>query len=148
MTFGRRERHDVTLGTDIRVELGREGAELVVEVSGATVDWCLELAFRPGGTLTGARRLAGGRGWQLELPPAAGSPAVARYRVGDDVLGVAVTEVSGGGDGPPSAAESEPGYHPGEEYEFLGGTDAASGELLYVCAKAPARLRMRIGPAI
>ncbi|GAA2624248.1 hypothetical protein [Paractinoplanes durhamensis] len=135
MAFDRRERDDVTLRTEIRVEPGETGTDLVVEVSGPAVEWCLELAFRPGGKLTGATRRPDGRGWQLALP-AAGKKATARYRVGDDELVVTV-------DGPP-AESGEPGYHPGEEYEFLGGTDAASGELLYVCATAPARLRMRI----
>ncbi|WP_051809035.1 hypothetical protein [Actinoplanes subtropicus] len=140
MAFDRRERDDVTLDTEIRVSAGETGAELVVAVSGPAVDWCLELAFRPGGTLSGARRLTDGRGWRLDPSPD-GGPAVARYRAGDDELTVTV-------EGPAPAAESEPGYHPGEEYEFLGGTDAASGELLYVSAKAPSRLRMRIGTAI
>lgn len=147
MAFDQRERDEVTLDTAIWVRPGEAGTELLVQVSGPPVDWCLELAFRPGGTMTGARRLADGRGWQLELP-SAGPPAVARYRVGDDVLAVTVDEESGDGSGPPPAAESQPGYHPGEEYELLGGTDAASGELVYVCARAPGRLRMRVGPAI
>ncbi|MDI6100383.1 hypothetical protein QLQ12_17385 [Actinoplanes sp. NEAU-A12] len=130
MAFGRRPRDEVALTTGIRVTLTETGADLVMDVSGAVVDWALELAFRPGGTMTGARDLGGGR-WRLDAGTAA-------YRVGGDELRVTVTEAAA------TPAESEPGYHPGEEYEFLGGTDAAGGERLYVSGKAPARLRLRI----
>jgi hypothetical protein len=64
--------------------------------------------------------------------------------VGGDVLEVTVAESSDGRGGPPAASEIGPVYHPGEDYEFLGGTDAAGGELLYVTGKAPTRLRMHI----
>lgn len=142
MDFGQRGRDEVTLDTTVRVELSGSGADLLLEVSGADVDWALQLAFRPGGTMTGARALGGGRGWQLDVP------ATACYRVGGDALRVDVVEASNTRDGPLAPAESDPGYHPGEEYEFLGGTDAVSGELLYLSGKAPARLRIRIGPVI
>ena len=41
-------------------------------------------------------------------------------------------------------AGEPPVYHPGEDYEFLGGTDAASGELLYLSGSATARLRVDV----
>ncbi|WP_433797308.1 hypothetical protein [Actinoplanes sp. CA-252034] len=105
--------------------------DLDVEIGGAAVDWALELAFRPGGTMTGARPLGGDR-WHLES-------GTATY----GGLGVTVVE------GPETASESEPSYHPGEDYEFLGGTDAADGVRLYVTGKAPSRLRLRItAPAV
>jgi hypothetical protein len=154
MSFGRRAGDEVTLTTVIRVALdptdrppGREdrgrgedrrghgdSVGLAVEVAGAVVDWALELAFRPGGVLTGARPVGGGR-WLLES-------GTAVYRVDGDELRVTVVE------GPQAASESGPGYHPGEDYEFLGGTDAAEGVLLYVTGKAPSTLSLRIDSSI
>ena len=140
MDFGRRGRDEVSLHTAIRVELTPAGVRLTADVTGAAVDWALELAFRPGGTMTGARRLGAPR-WQLD---ASGRPATASYRVGDDALSVTVSDASDGSGGPLAAAEEEPVYRPGEDYEFLGGTDAVTGELLYVAAKAPARVQIDI----
>lgn len=131
MDFGRRARDEVVLVTTVRAGLTGTGVELTVDIRGAAVDWALELAFRPGGAMTGAADLGGGR-WLLEAGPA-------RYRVGDDALEVTVAERF-------PAVDSDVGavYHPGEDYEFLGGTDAAGGELLYVTGKAPVRLRLGI----
>jgi hypothetical protein len=42
------------------------------------------------------------------------------------------------------ASSSVPTYEPGEEYRFLGGTDAATGELLYLAGRVPGRVRLRI----
>ncbi|GAA1646042.1 hypothetical protein [Actinoplanes couchii] len=133
MAFDRRGRDQVTLRTDVRVTLTETGADLDVEVAGVVVDWSLELAFRPGGTLSGAAALGDDR-WHLES-------GTATYRVEDDALSVTVLE------SPETPAEAGPGYQPGEEYEFLGGTDAVGGVRLYVTGKAPARLRLRIAAA-
>ena len=145
MDFGRRSRDEVTLTTAIEVRLTPAGAELTVDVSGAAVDWALELAFREGGTVTGARSL-GGQRWQLDAFPAEPGTATANvcYKVGKDELTVTVVEATDGRDGPMPAAAEEPVYHPGEDYEFLGGTDAAGGERIYVSGQAPARIRMDI----
>ncbi|GIE77114.1 hypothetical protein Aph02nite_30640 [Actinoplanes philippinensis] len=134
MDFAGRPRDEVTLTTRVRLTLPPAGAAPVagldVDVAGAAVDWALELAFRPGGTMTGARPLGGDR-WHLES-------GTATYE------GLAVTIV----EGPETASESEPAYHPGEDYEFLGGTDAAEGVLLYVTGKAPSRLRLSISTPV
>jgi len=140
MDFGRRGRDDVTLTTTVRVDLTATGLELTVDVGGAAVEWALELAFRPGGTMSGARAL-GAQRWQF---PAADSSAAVRYRAGDDALTVTMINASDGRGGPLTAAATDPTYEPGEEYRFLGGTDAATGELLYVTARAPARIRLHI----
>ncbi|GLY04547.1 hypothetical protein [Actinoplanes sp. NBRC 101535] len=129
MDFAKRGRDEVTLETTVRVDLTGDGAELSVEVSGAIVDWALELAFRPGGTMHGARPV--GAAWQLD-------EGTAHYRVGDDSIQISVTAADH------APADGPPAYHPGEEYAFLGGTDAASGEILYVTGKAPARLRLNL----
>lgn len=137
MNFDQRVRDEVTLTTAVRVELAPAGAEVTVDVTGPAVDWALELAFRPGGTLSGARAL-GEHTWHLD-PAGAVS-----YRVSGETISVAILEASDGDDGPMPPAHAAPRYEPGEEYGFLGGTDAASGELLYVSGRAPAHLRIRL----
>jgi hypothetical protein len=145
MDFALRARDEVTLATTVRVVLTETGVALTVDVEGAAVDWALELAFRPGGTMSGARALGEGRGWQLDaLSTGSAGAATACYRVDADALCVSVLEASDGAGGALPAADAEPAYHPGEEYEFLGGSDAAGGELLYVAAKSPARIRVDI----
>ncbi len=131
MDFGRRARDEVSLHTSIRAEVTATGVELTVDIRGAAVDWALELAFRPGGTMTGAAALGDGR-WLLD-----GGPV--RYRAGGDAFEMTVAERF-------PAVDSDAGavYHPGEDYEFLGGTDAAGGDRLYVTGKSPVRLRMGI----
>ncbi|MEQ4723129.1 hypothetical protein [Nonomuraea sp. B19D2] len=129
MDFGRRARDEVTLTTAVHVAITDTGAELTVDLAGAAVDWALELAFRPGGRMTGAIALDE-HAWQLDP----GEPAV--YRAGDDSITVTVPATS------MAASHSVPGYEPGEEYRFLGGTDAVSGERLYVAGRVPGRLRL------
>ncbi|TDB71769.1 hypothetical protein [Micromonospora sp. KC723] len=142
MDFDRRVRDDVTLHTTVGARLTATGVELTFDLTGAVVDWALELAFRPGGTLSGARRL-GERGWQLDATAgAAAAPVAVSYRCGDDVIRVELVEASDGQGNPLPAASSAPVYEPGEEYRFLGGTDAAAGERLYVTGRVPARVRM------
>jgi hypothetical protein len=144
MDFDRRARDEVTLTTTIQVALAEAGVELTIDVAGAVVDWALELAFRPGGTMTGARALGEHR-WQLDTrAPADTEPVSAGYRVGNDAITVALVEVSDGHGGLMPASSSVPTYEPGEEYRFLGGTDAATGELLYLAGRVPGRVRLRI----
>lgn len=133
MDFGHRTRDVVTLTTTVEARLVSHGVELTLDVTGAAVDWALELAFRPGGTMTGASPLGEHR-WQLATRGAAA------YQVGPDVITVTLVEPSDGWEAP----LSEPAYEPGEDYRFLGGTDAAEGELLYVASRSPARIRLLI----
>lgn len=141
MDFDRRRRDEVALTTGVRARLTAEGVELTLDLAGPAVDWALELAFRPGGTMAGARPLGAGR-WQLdaETPHAA-----VAYQVGGDVITVALAEASDGRGGPLPAPHAAPAYEPGEEYQFLGGTDAATGDLLYVAGRCPARVRLLLG---
>jgi len=140
MDFGRRARDEVSLTTTVQVRLDETGVELTVDLTGAVVDWALELAFRPGGTMTGARSLRD-HAWQLDK----GS---AEYRIGDDAITVSLLQVSDGSGGLMPAAHTAPVYEPGEEYRFLGGTDAATGQLLYVSGRVPSRLRMKINATL
>lgn len=142
MSFRHRPRHEVRLDTQVRVRPLADGADVAVRVDGPSVDWALELAFRPGGVLTGAVPLDEGR-WLLAPPERPAGPARAWYRVGDDVLEVTVSGLDGSG-GPLAPPDGPVRYEPGEEYEFLGGTDAADGLRLYVAGRAPASVDLSI----
>jgi len=139
MDFDRRARDEVSLDTTVQVTPGDGGVHLTLDLTGAVVDWALELAFRPGGTLTGARPLRE-HAWQLDT-------GTAEYRVGADAITVSVLETTDGAEMAMANAHSAPVYEPGEEYRFLGGTDAVAGELLYVSGRVPARVRMKISVA-
>ncbi|HST86424.1 MAG TPA: hypothetical protein VLL08_32095 [Kineosporiaceae bacterium] len=143
MSFDQRAQDEITLTTAVRVELTPTGAEVLVDVTGPAVDWALEFAFRCGGTFSGARSL-GERKWQLDpIRSTDGAPA-ASYRIGSDVISIAILEASAGNGEPLSLAHAAPRYEPGEEYGFLGGTDAATGELLYLSGRSPASVRLRL----
>ncbi|MEH1124335.1 hypothetical protein [Micromonospora sp. CPCC 206061] len=128
MDFGRRTQDEVTLATTVTARLTSDGVELTLDLTGASVDWALELAFRPGGTLAGAHPLGGDR-WRLDA-------GTARYEVDGHAITVALV------DGPETPALAAPAYEPGEEYRYLGGTDAATGQLLYVTGRVPTRVRL------
>jgi len=163
MAFDARGRDEVVLTTAVDVVLPSSGAEgsegsggagtaveLVVDVASSTptsdpgpaAPWLLELALRPdpAGVLTGApgqlERLPDGR-HRLAAEPG----ARATWTVGDDALDVEVLEASGA-DAAGAAAPAP--YEPGEEYGFLGGTDAAGGVLLVLSGGTPSGLRLRI----
>jgi hypothetical protein len=136
MSFRHRPRQEVTLTTRVDAELRDDGAGLLIDIDGPRVPWALELTFRPGGTPRGAARLGEGHWWL-----AGGSPL--RYRVGDDEIRVeAVTEA-----GDPLAGAALLTYDPGQDYTFLGGTDATVGERVYLGGYSPHRLRLTIGAA-
>jgi hypothetical protein len=139
MDFGQRAKDEVTLTTVVRVELAPAGAEVTVDITGPAVDWALELAFRAGGTFSGAEPF-GEHTWQL----GATESAVASYHNDGSSISVAILDASDGNGGPLLPALTAPRYEPGEEYEFPGGTDAASGERLYVSGRTPAHVRIRL----
>ena len=108
------------------------------------MDWALELAFRPGGTMIGARAL-GPDMWQLDaIASAEAGKATAEYRAGTAAIVSACWRYRTVAARAMPAAHAVPAYEPGEEYRFLGGTDAATGERLYVAGRVPARVRMKI----
>ncbi len=128
MAFSRRASDQVRLQTTMRVRPEADGVRLEVDFSGADVPYAVELAFRPGGQLTGGRDLGGGA---VELVE-----GVATYRVGADEI------VVGPGNG--TGADRPPAYHPGEAYTFLGGTDALTGPRVYVTGRTTSRLVLTI----
>ncbi|UFU07674.1 hypothetical protein [Ruania halotolerans] len=119
MNFSRRQSDPVLLTTEMLVNDVAGGIGLDLSFSGADVPFAVELAFRPGGTLTGGRELGDG---SVELVE-----GDAVYRVGDDEITV--------GPGRGSGLDRPPVYHPGEAYTFLGGTDALTGPRVYLTGR-------------
>ncbi|MEV5438298.1 hypothetical protein AB0K80_20130 [Streptomyces sp. NPDC052682] len=128
MAFPNRLREEVTQTTGIDVDLRDDGADLRIDISGPRVPWALELTFRPGGVLHGAAPLGEGR-WCLTTGPMT-------YRAGDDEIRVAVDVQAGEPLAGPDRNEVLR-YDPGQDYTFLGGTDATTGERVYVGGYGP-----------
>jgi hypothetical protein len=123
MDFAHRPTSEVALETAVRVRIGDGEVRLDVTADPARVRQVLELSFREGGELEGVRPLANGG-----FEPANGGCV---YRVGGDRIAVEVSERGPSG--------NRPGYHPGEDYTHLSGTDAAQGIRLYVPLPASGR---------
>jgi hypothetical protein len=125
----------VTLATRVDVDLRDDGADMLIDIAGPEVPWALELTFRPPGLLRGAERMGDGR-WCL-------SSGTATYQAGDDVIAVNVDLEAGG----PLAGPEASGiltYDPGQDYSFLGGTDATAGDHLYLGGYGPHTLRVSL----
>lgn len=122
MAFDERDVTRVGLSTSVVVEPTERGTDLVITQRGAEVPWALEFAFRAGGSFRGGERLG---------------PDTVRLCEGSASYSSLTVSVSGG-----SAAPAQ--YRPGEEYEFLGGTDAMDGPRLYVTGRAPGEVRVSL----
>ncbi|WP_456283902.1 hypothetical protein [Microbacterium sp. JZ101] len=127
MSFDARESDAVELVTRIEITPSDDGADIEISLQGPALAWSLELAFAPGGRIDGAAPLGGGA-YQLR-------DGYGRCTIGHDVIefGPALPG------GPPAF------YEPGEDYTYLGGTDAQSGPRVYITGRAPgvARLTLR-----
>ncbi|WP_432542281.1 hypothetical protein [Kineococcus sp. SYSU DK002] len=131
MAFDRRAVDPVELVTDVRVDLLDDGADLTVGFSGAATSYALELAFRPGGVLEGVGPTGDGG------PVPTGDRV--RYAVGSDELVLTRLDEGGAGGGDQPAR-----YDGGEQYDYLGGSHAARGELVYLTGRTPGVLRLRL----
>jgi hypothetical protein len=133
MSFRHRPRDEVTMTTRVDAELRDDGAGLRIDIAGPRVPWSLELTFRPGGVLDGAVPLDGRR-WCLP----GGS---LRYRAAGGEIHVEARAEAG----EPLAGPADGGilrYDPGQDYTFLGGTDATAGDRVYLGGHAPQTLRL------
>ncbi|MDA1358870.1 hypothetical protein O1R50_04505 [Glycomyces luteolus] len=115
MDFPHRPREVLSLETEARVRVGERAVRLDIAADPGRVRQVLELAFREGGELEGVRPSASGG-----FEPVGGEFA---YAAGGHRIAVSV---DGPGTGPAL------GYHPGEDYTHLSGTDAAQGLRVYV----------------
>ncbi|MEU5873364.1 hypothetical protein AB0A73_17640 [Glycomyces sp. NPDC047369] len=120
MDFAHRPAEEVALETSVQVAVGEREVAVKVAADPGRVRQVLELAFREGGELERVLPVDGGF---------ATEGAVAVYRRGGDRITVEVD----------AKGAFTRGYHPGEDYTHLGGTDAAQGIRLYVPLPATGR---------
>ncbi|MEH3090053.1 MAG: hypothetical protein PGN24_10815 [Microbacterium arborescens] len=125
MSFDERPRDVVALRTRLVVRPTDDGAEVDIDTDGPLCSWSLELAFRPGGTFDGVAVGADGTGVL--------TAGTARYRAGDDAIEFGIDTDAD------TAIPSAAGYLPGEDYAYLGGTDALDGPRVYLTGTTPGR---------
>ncbi|MEU2751961.1 hypothetical protein ABZ613_37765 [Streptomyces collinus] len=135
MAFPERPRDEVSHTTRVEVDLRDDGADLRIDISGPRVPWALELTFRPGGDLEGAVPIGDGR-WCLTTGPMT-------YRAGDDEIRVDARVEAGE---PPAGPDRSDvlRYDPGQDYTVVGGTDATTGNRVYIGGHGPQTLTVAL----
>ncbi|MFJ7334151.1 hypothetical protein ACIQUU_12975 [Streptomyces sp. NPDC101116] len=135
MSFADRPRDEVSHTTRVEVDLREDGADLRIDLSGPRVPWALELTFRPGGVPEGAAPLGDGR-WCLTTGPMT-------YRVGDDEIRIEAGVEAGEPLAGPDRSDLL-GYDPGQDYTVVGGTDATTGNRVYLGGHGPQTLTLAL----
>jgi hypothetical protein len=135
MAFPDRPQDEVSHTTRVEVDLREDGADLRIDISGPRVPWALELTFRPGGEPQGAVPLGDGR-WCLTTEPLT-------YRVGDDEIRVEADVETGQPLAGPDRSDVLR-YDPGQDYTVVGGTDATTGNRVYLGGLGPQTLTVAL----
>ncbi|MEH0416466.1 hypothetical protein [Streptomyces sp. B21-083] len=135
MAFPERPQDEVSHTTRVEVDLREDGADLRIDISGPPVPWALELTFRPGGEPQGAIPLGDGS-WCLTTEPLS-------YRVGDDEIRVEVAVEAGEPLAGPDRSDVLR-YDPGQDYTVVGGTDATTGNRVYLGGHGPHTLTVAL----
>ncbi|WP_216587668.1 hypothetical protein [Streptomyces brasiliscabiei] len=135
MAFPDRPRDEVSHTTRVDVDLREDGADLRIDISGPRVPWALELTFRPGGVPEGAVPLGDGR-WCL-------TTGQMTYRVGGDEILVETGLRAGEPLAGPDRADVLR-YDPGQDHTVVGGTDATTGNRVYVGGLGPHTLTLAL----
>ncbi|MEU0072763.1 hypothetical protein ABZ027_24890 [Streptomyces sp. NPDC006332] len=135
MAFADRPRDEVSHTTRVEVDLREDGADLRIDISGPRVPWALELTFRPGGVPEGAVPIGDGR-WCLANGPMT-------YRVGDDEIRVEAGVEAGEPLVGPDRGDVLR-YDPGQDYTVVGGTDATTGNRVYIGGHGPHTLTVAL----
>ncbi|MFD4599452.1 hypothetical protein ACFWPQ_15645 [Streptomyces sp. NPDC058464] len=138
MAFPDRPRDEVSHTTRIDVQLREDGADLRIDISGPRVPWALELTFRPGGTPEGAEPIGDGR-WCLSTGPLT-------YRAGDDEIRVEADVEAGEPLAGPDRSDVLR-YDPGQDHTVVGGTDATTGNRVYLGGLGPHTLTVALRAA-
>ncbi|MBK3573108.1 hypothetical protein JHN63_04590 [Streptomyces sp. MBT65] len=135
LSFPDRPRDEVSHTTRVEVDLRDDGADLRIDISGPQVPWSLELTFRPGGVVTGATPIGDGR-WCLTTEPLT-------YRVGDDEIRVEAAVEAGEPLAGPDRGDVLR-YDPGQDHTVVGGTDATTGNRVYLGGNGPRTLTVAL----
>lgn len=124
MSFADRQAETVVLRTRIAARPTEDGVELEILTEGPDLPWALELAFRAGGVFEGVTEAADG---SVRL-----DSGTARYRVGRSTVEF----------GPGTGGSGRARYQPGEDYAYLGATDAVGGRRAYIVGSTPGVARV------
>ncbi|MEV6497534.1 hypothetical protein [Streptomyces prunicolor] len=135
MAFPDRPQDEVSHTTRVEVDLRDDGADLRIDIGGPPVPWALELTFRPGGVAEGAVPIGDGR-WCLTTGPLT-------YRVGDDEIRVEAAVETGEPLAGPDRSDVLR-YDPGQDYTVAGGTDATTGDRVYLGGLGPQTLTVAL----
>ncbi|MFF4112991.1 hypothetical protein ACFY0P_05795 [Streptomyces sp. NPDC001714] len=135
MAFPDRPRDEVSQTTRVDVDLREDGADLRIDISGPRVPWALELTFRPGGVPTGAVPIGDGR-WCLATGPTT-------YRAGADEIRVEAHVEAGEPLAGPDRSDVLR-YDPGQDHTVVGGTDATTGNRVYLGGQGPQTLSVTL----
>ncbi|GAB7106375.1 hypothetical protein JCM4814A_46890 [Streptomyces phaeofaciens JCM 4814] len=135
MAFADRPRDEVSHTTRVEADLRDDGADLRIDISGPPVPWALELTFRPGGVPVGAVPIDDGR-WCL-------TAGAMTYRAGDDEIRVEVATVAGEPLAGPDRSDVLR-YDPGQDHTVVGGTDATTGNRVYLGGLGPHTLTVAL----
>ncbi|MGW5473378.1 hypothetical protein [Streptomyces chartreusis] len=144
MAFPDRPRDEVSHTTRVEVDLRDDGADLRIDIGGPRVPWSLELTFRPDGVPEGAVPIGDGR-WCLTSGPVT-------YRVGDDEIRVEADVEAGEPLAGPDRSDVLR-YDSGQDHTVVGGTDATTGNRVYLGGLGPHTLTValrarRTAPAV
>ncbi|MFF7981392.1 hypothetical protein ACFZDK_20055 [Streptomyces sp. NPDC007901] len=135
MAFPDRPRDEVSQTTRVDVDLREDGADLRIDISGPPVPWALELTFRPGGVPEGAVPIGDGR-WCLTAGPMT-------YRAGADEIRVEAAVEAGEPLAGPDRTDVLR-YDPGQDHTVVGGTDATTGNRVYIGGQGPQTLTVAL----
>ncbi|MGI5460660.1 hypothetical protein ACQEWB_47355 [Streptomyces sp. CA-249302] len=135
MAFPDRPQDEVSHTTRVEADLREDGADLRIAISGPPVPWALELTFRPGAEPQGAVPLGDGR-WCLTTGPMT-------YRVGDDEIRVEAHVEAGEPLAGPDRTDVLR-YDPGQDHTVVGGTDATTGNRVYIGGQGPHTLTVAL----
>ncbi|MFF5187582.1 hypothetical protein ACFY30_28100 [Streptomyces sp. NPDC000345] len=135
MAFPDRPRDEISHTTRVEADLRDDGADLRIDISGPRVPWALELTFRPGGVPEGAVPIGDGR-WCLTTGPVT-------YRVGDDEIRVEAGVEAGEPLAGPDRSDVLR-YDPGQDHTVAGGTDATTGNRVYLGGHGPHTLTVAL----
>lgn len=146
MDFPQRKSTTLRLSTRVVMTVDDGGLHMDLTVDGPEVDWALELALRGATTMEGATRLPSGS-WHLDAAREKPRAVCATDAHG---VSVEVLRATGPDGGVLAPAIGEPAYEPGEEYRYLGGSDAvtalgAPDAVLYVTGRSPSRVHLQLG---
>ncbi|SHE25060.1 hypothetical protein [Actinomyces glycerinitolerans] len=130
MAFSRRKTISLRLDTEVSIRDLRDGIELSVDLKGPCTGACLEIALGDDVEVDGARALGEEAFVLNRTATLSGNDGTVIDVVADRVGRVPAF------------------YEPGEEYRYLGGTDALAGTRLYVTIDIPGTLTLRLTRAV